>query len=288
MKKLITLIIVPALLALSFGSAYAQLTKKKQILLIGTFHFSNPGADAVKTEDFDVTTKTAQQDLENISKQIKKFNPSRIFVEWEYNDQNHLDSLYQLYQHGQYESYITQHYTNKNQYNLYSQNETFQLAFRAAKKTGINQVDGMDYPLSMPFDTVMNAIQAAKQDDVMAEITAYTSGMAKEANLKRKTMGLTDLLLDLNTVASRKRNSSFYLQTLNRAGKIDNFGGAYSVSEWYKRNLYMYSLFQKKLQAKDERVVILLGAGHAAFIQKLIEDEGKYEIVELKDIMKIK
>lgn len=289
MKKLLTLLIVQVLFALGFmANSPAQINKKKQILLIGTFHFNNPGFDAVKTADFDVTTAHAQQELEQISQQIKKFNPSCIFVEWEYNDQKRLDSLYQLYRGGQYESYISQRYTQKNQYKFYSQNEIFQLAFRAAKKTGLSQVDGIDYPLDMPFDTVMNAIKAAKQDELMAEINIYTSNMAKEANLKRKTMGLTELILDLNTETSRKQNSSFYLRALNKAGKTDNFGGAYSVAEWYKRNLYMYSLVQKQITAADERVVLLLGAGHTAFIKRLIEDEGVLEIIEFKDVMKIK
>ncbi|WP_379092957.1 DUF5694 domain-containing protein [Pedobacter sp. UC225_65] len=289
MKKLIILILVQVLFTLGFFSiSNAQAPKKKQILLIGTFHFNNPGADAVKTDDFDVTTIAAQQELEKITNQIKKFNPNKIFVEWEYYDQKNLDSLYQLYIHNQYESYVEKNFKNKGNYDMYVQNEIFQLAFRAAKKTGLKQVNGMDYPLPMPFDTVMNAIHAAKQDDVMAEISAYTSGMAKEANLKRKTMGLTALIVDLNTEKARKINSGFYIKTLNRAGQTDNFGGAFSVAEWYKRNLYMYSIVQKQIQSSDQRAVILLGSGHVAIIKKFIEDEGLYEVVELKDIMKIK
>ena len=289
MKKLIALIIVQTLFILAFQSELiAQTQKKKQILLIGTFHFNNPGADAVKMDDFDVTTVTAQQELENIASQIKKFNPNQIFVEWEYNDQQKLDSLYKLYQHNQYENYVNQKYKNTGAYNLYEKNEIFQLAFRAAKKTGLQQVKGIDYPLPMPFDTVMNAIKEAKQDDIMAQISSYISTLEKESNLNRKTMNLTSLLLDLNTESSRKRNSSFYLKVLNRAGKVDNFAGVFSVSEWYKRNLYMYSLVQKQIQATDQRAVILLGSGHVAIIKNLIEEEGIYEVIELKDVMKIK
>ncbi|KQC02254.1 DUF5694 domain-containing protein [Pedobacter sp. Hv1] len=289
MKKLITLIIVQALFTLGFLSvSNAQTIKKKQILLIGTFHFNNPGADAVQTNDFDIRTAKAQQELAQISNQIKKFNPNKIFVEWEYYDQKKLDSLYQLYLNNQYENYVEKTYKNKGAYAMYANNEIFQLAFRAAKKTGLKQVNGIDYPLPMPFDTVMNAIKAAKQDDVMAEISAYTTTMGKEANLKRKTMGLTSLILDLNTEQARKINSGFYIKTLNRAGKTDNFGGAFSVAEWYKRNLYMYSLVQKQMQSAAQKAVILLGAGHIAIIKKFIEDDGQYEVVELKDIMKIK
>lgn len=289
MKKLIALIITQTLFTVGFlAIANAQTQKKKQILLIGTFHFNNPGADGVKTADFDITTTPAQQELEKISNQIKKFNPNKIFVEWEYYDQKNLDSLYSLYLNNQYENYIEKAFKNKPSYSMYATNEIFQLAFRAAKKAGLKLVHGIDYPLPMPFDTVMNAIKVAKQDDVMAEISTYTSSMAKDANLKRKTMNLTSLLLDLNTEKSRNINSSFYLKTLNRAGNLNNFGGTFSVSEWYKRNLYMYSLVQKQMQTAADKAVILLGAGHIAIIKKFIEEEGQYDIIELKDVMAIK
>lgn len=288
MKKLFTLLIVPCLFILGMQistKAQSALTFKKQILLIGTFHFNNPNADAVKTEDFDITTTAAQLELAKITHQIAKFKPDRIFVEWEYNDQERLDSLYQLYLRDEYQAYIDQTYLNKPQYDLYAKNEIFQLAFRAARKTNLKQVDGIDYTLAMPFDTVMNAIKDAGQDQVMSEISNFITTLAEDANHKRRTMNLTSLLLDLNTEASKKKNNSIYIKTLNRAGKLANFAGAYSVSEWYKRNLYMYALFQKKLQSSDQKAVIILGAGHIAIIEKFLKEDDSYEIVKLKDVL---
>jgi len=288
MKKLLVYLFIQSLFNLgiqSISKAQSGPVAKKQILLIGTFHFNNPKADAVVTEDFDITTTSAQLELAKITSQIAKFKPDRIFVEWEYNDQDNLDSLYKLYLKDEYKAYIDRTYLNKPQYDLYVKNEIFQLAFSAARKANLKQVDGMDFPLTMPFDTVMTAIKDADQNQVMSEISDFIATLTKDANYKRKTMNLTSLLLDLNTEESKKKNNSIYIKTLNRAGKLANFAGAYSVSEWYKRNLYMLALFQKKLKSSDQKAVILLGAGHIAMIEKFLKEDDSYEIIQLKDIL---
>ena len=44
------------LLALVFSTAI-QANEPAQVMLIGTFHFDNPGKDVVKVDDFDVFTE---------------------------------------------------------------------------------------------------------------------------------------------------------------------------------------------------------------------------------------
>lgn len=269
------------LISLQFKS-FAQ---KQEVLLIGTFHFNNPNFDAIKTEAFNVLTDKPQQELENITEKIKKFNPDKIFIEWDFDKQSELDSLYQLYLNNNYNKYIEK-YKGTEQFAFYNENEMFQLAFRAGKKTGLSKIYGIDYFVDLPFDTVMNSIKKAKQTDLKYEIDSYVKKSGEESNLKRKTMGLTQLMLDLNTESARNINAGFYLKSLNKAGSNESFAGAFSVSEWYRRNLYMYSLVQKITQSTDKKIVILLGAGHISMIKDFIELENKFKIVELKDVLK--
>ncbi|MFD2288713.1 hypothetical protein GJU39_05355 [Pedobacter petrophilus] len=264
-------------------TAFAQ---KQEVLLIGTFHFANPNLDAVQTIDFNILGDQSQKELENITNQIKKFNPDQIFVEWPATDQEKLDSLYQMYVNGNYQSYIKEKYQHTKQFASYNEDETFQLAFRAGKKTGLGKIYGIDYQMSLPFDTVMKAIESAKQTDLMNDISLFLKISTDEANLQRKTLGVTEIILNMNTPEFRAKNAGFYLQTINKAGSKESFAGAYSVSEWYRRNLYMYSLVQKLTKSTDKRIVILLGAGHAAMIKQFIALENKFKIVELKDLLK--
>ena len=82
MKKLLLLV----LLTVTANPAFAQ-SKKKQILLIGTFHFENPGLDVAQVNTFICyLTNKSQIELENITDKIKKFGPDKIFVEWSYEN----------------------------------------------------------------------------------------------------------------------------------------------------------------------------------------------------------
>jgi hypothetical protein len=74
----------------------------KEVLLIGTFHFNNPGLDVAKVNTFNVMSDKSQAELETMSDKIKAFNSDKIFVEWDYDNQRRLDSLYDLYVKNQY------------------------------------------------------------------------------------------------------------------------------------------------------------------------------------------
>jgi len=282
MKTILHFFILTVFSLLLFSDASAQ---QQEVLLIGTFHFNNPGFDGVKTNKFDVLAKQPQTELDALAGKIAKFNPDRFFVEWKFNQQNALDSLYQTYIDGNYQNYIDQKFKGQKSYSSYNEDEIFQLAFRSAKKSGLKSVNAMDYTMDLPFDSVQKAIETAGQTALMEEINNSFKRIGDRQNQKIKTLGLTDLLLDLNTSESRNENAGFYLQTLNKAGNVNDFAGAYMVSEWFRRNLYMYSIVQKITQSKDKRIVILLGAGHIAMIKQFIETEKRFKVIELKDIL---
>ncbi|MGQ3088552.1 MAG: DUF5694 domain-containing protein, partial [Flavobacterium sp.] len=88
MKTLFTTLMI-AVSLLSYGQS-----KKKQILIIGTFHFANPGLDVAQVNTFDVMSAKSQKELENITNKIKAFGPDKVFVEWSYKNQEGLDKLY--------------------------------------------------------------------------------------------------------------------------------------------------------------------------------------------------
>ncbi|WP_375334254.1 DUF5694 domain-containing protein [Flagellimonas sp. C4] len=127
------IILLLAFLMLSCGNAQ-EVTKAKneesseikEALLIGTFHYNNPGADVAKTKSFDVLNEDSQLELRKISAKITNYNPTKVFVEWPYDEQKELDSLYNVYIQGTY-------FDNENLSDFYLKSEIFQLAFRVAK-----------------------------------------------------------------------------------------------------------------------------------------------------------
>lgn len=265
MHKIILLL---AIITLNLTSAQP---KKKQILLIGTFHYANPGLDVAKVKTFNVMSEKSQKELEIMSDKIKKFGPDKIFVEWKFAKQAELDKFY-----------------NKNTDSLLKKdlNEITQLALRTAKKLNHKKMYGIDYRTRFPYDSLMMSMEKANQKDLMKKTTESTQKFVKDNNERMAKSSLTDLMLYYNEKASNEDNIQWYLEVANRAGNPDDFTGASLVSNWYKRNLYMYSLVQKLTESTDNKIMVLLGAGHAAMLREFLAHDPEFEIVELSTVLK--
>ncbi|WKL47960.1 DUF5694 domain-containing protein [Flavobacterium pectinovorum] len=265
MQKIILLLVL-----FTFNLSSAQ-TKKKQILLIGTFHFANPGNDVAQIKTFNIMSEKSQKELETISDKITKFGPDKIFVEWKFSQQNELDKFY-----------------NKNTDSLFknSKNEITQLALRTAKKLNHKKLYGIDYRTRFPYDSLMMSMEKADQKDLMEKNTKMTEQFEKDQNERISKSTLTELMLYFNKKETDRENIQWYLEVANRTGKPDDFTGASLVANWYKRNLYMYSLVQKLTESKDEKIMVLLGAGHAAMLKEFIENDPTFELVELSTVLK--
>jgi len=267
MKKIALLF----LFTIALNAVSAQ-SKKKQILLLGTFHFENPGLDVAKTNTFNVMSDKSQKELENITNKIKKFGPDKIFVEWNYQKQDKLDKFY-----------------NKNTDSLLHKksDEIVQIAIRSAKKLGHKKLYAIDYNnTDFPYDSLVKGMTAANQFDLIKKNEEVMKQYETDQNKKIAKYSLTELLLDVNTKASNEENIGWYLETAIKGGKTDDFVGAFLVSEWYRRNLYMYALIEKLTETKDDKIMVLLGAGHTAIIREFVKHNPEFEIVELATVLK--
>ncbi|GAA3919398.1 DUF5694 domain-containing protein [Hymenobacter algoricola] len=282
MKYLLLLLAVLAVLAAP--AARAQ-TKPAELLLLGTFHFHNPGLDLVKTKSFDILGPKAQAELETMTDKISRFHPTKIFVEAPWDKQTELDTLYRHYLRGDYEAYIQGRFPEQRRA-FYRKNEIMQLAFRAGKKAGVPRIYGLDYTkTAFPYDSVIKAMQAAHQQGLIQAIEATFKAVEADQNRKIATFSLTQLLLDFNTPQSLTANKRVYIDKLNRAGAVGDFAGPYLVSEWYRRNLYMFSIVQKTMTPADGKAVVLVGAGHAAMMREFAELDPRFRLRELKDVL---
>ncbi|GAA4279227.1 DUF5694 domain-containing protein [Aquimarina mytili] len=252
----------------------------KEVLLVGTFHYNNPGADIAKTKSFDILSQESQLELKEISKRIAAYNPTKIFVEWPYNEQKELDSLYQLYTKGQY-------FQNDSLSDFYRKNEIFQLAFKIAKQNRLKKVYSIDYTTSFPFEDVMKDIQKNNQSELKKKIEDAISKITVEFdNQIDSGASLTELTYYLNSPEIRSFSNHFHNNLMLQAGSPNDFSGPLLTSEWFKRNLYMWSLIQKKTLESDQRIMVLVGASHAAMFELFIKENKDWKIKELQEVMK--
>ncbi|UOQ78795.1 DUF5694 domain-containing protein [Hymenobacter sp. 5516J-16] len=274
------------LCALLLSAACLAQTKPAKLLLLGTFHFDNPGLDVSKLNSLDILSPKVQQELETLTSRLSAFGPKKIFVEWPANDQPGLDKLYAAYLAGNFTAYVQKNHP-QGANSFYAKNEIFQLAFRAGKKAGLTRIYAIDYKKTQfPYDSVMQAMQTAHQDALLQDVQAYVKSYETSMNRKLTTLTLPQILLEENTPASIRYNKAFYLDKINRAGTTTNFNGAFLVSEWYRRNLYMYSIVQKTVLPTDDKVLMLAGSGHTAMMREFAEHDSAFQLIELKDVLK--
>jgi hypothetical protein len=211
-----SLILILILLHFSIEVIAQDKTREKEVLLIGTFHFNNPGGDLAKTDEFDVLSEKSQNELTIIAQKIKEFAPDKIFVEWDVNKASQLDSLYNLYLKNEYFTYVEKKYPTKK---LFKENEIFQLAFRAAKLSGNKKVYAIDTQTKFPFDSLLIAIDKAKQIDLKNKIFQRVKQFETVNNENRKKYSLTNLILEYNEKSYRDFDLASYITLFNTAGK---------------------------------------------------------------------
>lgn len=250
---------------------------KLQVLLIGSSHWGNykqKGLDVTQANEIDILSKKHQKELELIAGNIAEFKPDKIFVERTPEYQPKLDSLYDLYRNSDW--------------GLDKRNEITQLGFRVANKLSHKKVYGIDYKKTVfPYDSLMTVMKNANQEELINQFEQKIKGFEKRYNsLVSEEKPLIEILNHLNSKEERKLNLGSYLSEITKAGEIQNHVGSYLTSEWMRRNIYMYSLIQKYTEETDEKIMILLGAGHIAVIENLINYNPEWEIVELNEIVK--
>jgi Family of unknown function (DUF5694) len=264
--------------------SFSQSPKKPtEILVIGTYHFNNPGMDVAQYKVLDIMGAKPQKQLEEISTAIAKFKPTKIFTEWELKDQLALDTLYNKYLDGTYFDYVATKYPKRK---FYVQNEIVQLAFRAAKKSNNKKVYAIDYQgTSFDFDSVMKFTDSIRLPNFKKEIMDDIKMIEKKSNELFATNDLLKCLYYFNSNECRKLDIPWYVGKINNSDKLGTYVGAYLAAEWYRRNLYMLANIQKQTDETDNRIMVLAGASHITMFLDLLKHDANYKIVELKEVM---
>lgn len=287
-KKLAKMCCLLAIVLALLGFEYSSSThissendsekNKLEVLFIGTFHFNNYNPennnDLQKSQVIDVLQDNYQKELEHISNKIAEFKPDKIFVERLYEQSAVLDSGYAKF--------------NKS-YNETTRNEVVQLGFRTAKKLGHNKVYSHDYlkGIQFPYQEMVETMKNAGQDSLL-RMDAKRRKIAENRSMDKVASkpNIKEMLLDINEPKNIEYSIDWYLNYCNIAGTTRDTIGVFLTSEWYKRNLYMYSLLQKQISPKDQRIMVLSGASHTTLLRQFASRNPDWKIIELKDVLK--
>lgn len=264
--KIITLIF-----ALAFGLTASGQSQKTKILLIGTVHFETPHKDSFELKVDDFLSDKRQKELEDLTNVLSQTKATKVMIERPVENQRSNDSLYNLYLAGHYKLTVS---------------EREQIGFRLAKKLKLNRINCIDKFYGMS-DSLMTA--TAKENNqlyLLKDLGSVANGMLNDYDNKLKKGTITEVLKHINRPEELKRNLSLYLKFIAKIGAGKNFAGAEAISDWYLRNLAIYSNIINQVEPSDKYVVLIFGQGHIPILKHFLENNDNFDLVELKNVLK--
>ncbi|GAB3332065.1 hypothetical protein GCM10027359_02240 [Marilutibacter aestuarii] len=224
-----------------------------RVMLVGMFHFANPGRDMVKSGVVDVTTPAHQAYLDGLAARLAGFAPTDVLAECRPGDQARYDAQFEDYVDGRFDL---------------PTNETYQIGFRVAKLAGLEGVTCFDEDQvgwdAQPMFDYMDAHDTQARADIEARLKALSA----EQDREQSSLSLAQLLQLASDPERDAINKGLYLRT-NAVGAGDGFAGADASASWWHRNFRMYANIQKAATPGD-RVIVLAGQGHTAILKDLL------------------
>ena len=234
---------------------------KPKLLIVGFYHFSNPRADAIKTELDDHLSAKRQSQIAELNKRLAEFKPTKITVEAPFGDPA-TNQAFRDWSEGKVELKV---------------NETQQVGFRLAKQFGQSQVFPIDYRQDMDFEPTMKLAQEAMPDK-LGQITAVFSEVQKVMDGLKDHTVLENLRM-LNDPEADRLGNGFYLRLLTVV-KGEEHPGADLAAGWWKRNMIWLSHLTTVATDPNDRVLVLCGGGHASLLRSLLRDSIDFEVVD--------
>jgi len=249
----------------------AQETKqtKPVVMILGSYHMGNPGLDLNNIEADDVRAPKRQKEIADFIALIKQFKPTKIAVEIAPGETKYL-SGYTEYLAGKYEL---------------KANEIDQIAFRLAKELNHKQIYPIDWQGNFDYDKVLASAKQNKQETVTDAIAAWGKEITAKANERLKTAAVTEILREMNDEKTVARMHQPYL-TFARVGAGTDFAGANLTSDWYERNLKIYANITRLADNPNERILVVIGAGHLRTLQHFIAESSEYDLEQVGKYLK--
>ncbi len=241
------------------------LAQRPTLMVLGSVHLGNPARDMHDAKVDDVLAPERQRQIERVVDAIAQWKPTRIAVEWGHKNQAKLDKRYDDYLAGRY---------------ALTADETDQLALRLAKKLGLKHVDAVDWNEDAPGpDTDYDWEAGAKLGHEEARFAAL-----RDPKIDREQ---TALVRD-HTVAGflRIENAPKSLANSNRVyydlallGNSEVNPGANWVGYWHARNLKILDNLIRLDARPSDRVLLVIGAGHAYLLNEYAADSHAFRVV---------
>lgn len=240
-----------------------------QVMVLGVYHFANPGLDAVNIEVDDVLADQRQREIEVLVNALAGWAPTKIAVENEA-----APPTLAMPDYGQTAELLET-----------TRNESVQIGYRLGKQLGHGAVFGYDEqpaegePNYFPMGKVQAFAEINGDMELLGELFAEVQAMAKEEEAKLANQSIAESLITHNDTARIEAMHHKLYYSLLKIGDGDQQPGAELNAYWYMRNAKMFAKIDMIAEAGD-RMLVIAGSGHATWLKHFVRAMPGYELVE--------
>lgn len=252
-------------------NVFAQEQDQIEVMTLGVFHFDFPNLDVQQTgkeNQINVYDEKHQKAIWAITKTLEEFRPTKILIERSPEDQFMIDSLYTRY--------LNDNYT-------LARDEDKQIGFRLAKALGLKKLYcvnnwGKSYPY---LDFLTNGKDPRTKK--FAEFYFDNPDKAEKFHPESvyKTKGIIAELIRLNSLDYIKKSLGNYLigHFKYQTEEHPFFGVDFETGRWFNRNLRIFRNVQRVEATPDDRLLLIIGAGHLNLLNYLFEASPEYKLL---------
>ena len=243
------------------------------VMIVGAYHFGNPGRDINNMKVDSVLTPQRQAELDRVAKALATFKPTHVMVE--------MQSDAPGFQIGEYERFGPAMLATQ-------ANEIVQIGYRTAARAGVKVINGIDEqpkdgePDYFPYDKVQETAAKFKQSAQVEALNAPIAASVKAFEVAQKTRSVAQMLMLTNDPAGEYADMDSYYGMLP-IGDRDTQTGADLNAGWYLRNA---KIFGKLMQVarpdakQPQRVLVIYGAGHNFWLRHFASLTPGYRSVD--------
>ena len=244
-----------------------------QVMVLGTYHFDNPGQDLHNMKVDSVLTTAKQAELADVASRLAKFNPTKIAVEALSDRPDFVSNKFDGF---------TPDKLSKDP------DERTQIAFRLAHQLGQKSVYGIDEQSNtidyFPFDKVDTYAKAHQQSAALGRMQEKVAEMIRQMEAAQKTKPVRLMLADVNDAARALSDHQNFYYALLSLGNEKEQPGAELNAAWYQRNAKIFAKLTQIAQPGD-RVLVVFGSGHSFWLRHFVQNTPGFQLIEPRDYL---
>lgn len=235
--------------------------ERVEVLLLGSYHMSNPGADAFNLEADDVLAPRRQGEIASVVDRLAGFEPTRVAVEAPWDDSATF-ARWREVASGEREP---------------RRSEEEQIGFRLAMQSGLDSIHPVDYRMGLDFASLG---RVAQQDPGLGARMASFQSMGQEA-IALLSGWLADgsvgyMLRRMNEPEFLAKAHWPYVDLMTSMVAGEDYAGPEVVADWYERNLKIFANLMRITGSEDDRIFVIFGQGHVPILRQLVIDHPDY------------